>query len=206
LFRRERGAGKAQTHKDFVDWLHQHRHDELVNLILTNPAMQDGIDKLVTANEEMRGQLDRMEKTLLVIAKQTKSLEAVALAFSQGEVKGGYETFGTPVYEARKVVYDAVRELLQCVLSKADVTGKDRQAFLKGIADRECIFGEEVVKYTEELWKNAVEVGTQNKLLAVACPSDGNREKPMKDHEELLKWFCGQAEVAQKTFGPYLRQ
>src|SRR5438105_15263360 len=47
MFRQEKGARQDLTHKEFIEWLEYHRHEEVKELITHTFHLSNGVDELL---------------------------------------------------------------------------------------------------------------------------------------------------------------
>ena len=67
-FRQEVGARKDATHREFMEWLANHRHNELRDLISQTHHLQSEVDDLLRLDHsEIRREVDRANQVLVDI-------------------------------------------------------------------------------------------------------------------------------------------
>jgi hypothetical protein len=79
LFRQERGARKDLTHREFIEWLEHHRHEEIKELITNTYHLQSEVDDLLRQDHaEILSKLDRVNVIVVEILSRVKGLSGVA--------------------------------------------------------------------------------------------------------------------------------
>ena len=79
LFRQERGARKDLTHREFIEWLEHHRHEEIKELITQTYHLQTQVDDLLRQDHtEILSKLDQVNVIVVEILSRVKGLSAVA--------------------------------------------------------------------------------------------------------------------------------
>lgn len=64
----ERDQTKQASRGEFLDWLEQHRHHEVKDLLIHNVLLSEGIEKLLQQNQqELLTRLDKIESILLAL-------------------------------------------------------------------------------------------------------------------------------------------
>jgi hypothetical protein len=111
-------------------------------------------------------------------------------------------------YERRLKVYQEVREILSLVISSAHPDIKDLRAFRLATAEADFIYGDDVQKYIEEIFKKGFQLYTANQHYRDATMKP---HPPGYDHDAVvdrmtkaLEWFDGQFDHARELFRPYL--
>lgn len=87
-FKQERGEAKGQSAREFMDWLENHRHQELKSLILTTHGLSDEIDRILQQDHrEMLAKLDRIDEMLASLTAHVQGLSGITSALRpQGEL------------------------------------------------------------------------------------------------------------------------
>lgn len=80
-FRKERGAMAALDHRQFIEWLEYHRHEEIKNLITSTIGLQSEVDKLLCADHALIiEKLDMINQTLAGLLSQVVEFRGLAHA------------------------------------------------------------------------------------------------------------------------------
>jgi hypothetical protein len=83
IFRQERGEREKLNHQNFIEWMENHRHEELKNLIVNNAALRTEVDNLLQADHvQMLGKLDHIEEILVSLVSGVDDLRGIALAIA----------------------------------------------------------------------------------------------------------------------------
>jgi hypothetical protein len=79
LFRQERGAQKDLTHREFMEWLEHHRHEEIKELITHTYRLQSQVDDLLQQDHvQILSKLDRVNAIVVEILSRVEGLSGVA--------------------------------------------------------------------------------------------------------------------------------
>jgi hypothetical protein len=79
LYRQEKGARQDLTHKEFIQWLEYHRHEELKELITHTFHLSSEVDQLLRADHDtIIKKLDTANKTLADILTHVAGLGSIA--------------------------------------------------------------------------------------------------------------------------------
>ncbi len=81
LFRQERGARKDLTHREFIEWLEHHRHEEIKELITHTYHLQSQVDELLHQDHvEILSKIDHVNTIVVEILSRIDGLSNVATA------------------------------------------------------------------------------------------------------------------------------
>ena len=109
------------------------------------------------------------------------------------------------LYERRLRIYEGLAELLAHVCAHADVGDEELRLFSQKTRESWFLFGAEIPKYLDTVFRSAVDVKTKCQLLnAPNMPVGPERTKLAEGRAELLKWFGDQFDVSRARFGRYL--
>jgi hypothetical protein len=79
LFRHERGARTDLTHREFIEWLEHHRHEEIKNLITETYHLQSQVDELLRQDHtEILAKLDAVNQIAVEILARMTGFSAFA--------------------------------------------------------------------------------------------------------------------------------
>lgn len=79
IYRQERGARKDLDHRDFIEWLNQHHHEEIKELITTTYHLQSQVDDLLRQDHAVILQkLDEVNQIAASIFARLDEFSAVA--------------------------------------------------------------------------------------------------------------------------------
>jgi hypothetical protein len=79
IYRQERGARKDLDHRDFIEWLEQHRHEEVKELITNTYHLQSQVDDLLRQDHAaILQKLDEVNQIAASILARLDGFSAVA--------------------------------------------------------------------------------------------------------------------------------
>src|SRR5882757_7597434 len=79
LFRQERGTRKDLTHREFIEWLEHHRHEEIKELITHTYHLQSQVDDLLRQDHaQISSKLDEVNGIAASILARLEGFSAVA--------------------------------------------------------------------------------------------------------------------------------
>jgi len=111
-------------------------------------------------------------------------------------------------YERRLKVYQEVMKILSLVISSAHPDVKDLWAFRRETAEADFIYGDDVQKYIEEIYRKGVELYSANRqyrdVTMEPHPSGYNHVAVVDRMDKAIEWFGGQFSHARELFRPYL--
>ena len=85
-FRQEKAAREDLTHRDFIEWLENHRHEEVKTLICRVHNLQGEIDELFRQDhEKMLGQLQLIGSVMSQIMSRLDMFSGITQAISPAE-------------------------------------------------------------------------------------------------------------------------
>lgn len=110
-------------------------------------------------------------------------------------------------YDRRLRVYEEVKKILSVIFRDADASLEDLLNFRTSVSEADFLFGPEIPKYIDEVYKRGVSLRRWNMEYR-----DSSEEKPKGyDHQKVvdemhkeLTWLTEQFEPAQNLFKPYL--
>jgi hypothetical protein len=104
------------------------------------------------------------------------------------------------LFDRRYKVYNATRDFLSVIVSKANFDNSQLFTFYAGISDVEFLFDATIVDYLGQIKKRALEMRTKHKLLE----DSADRERIAQAEDQHLLWLTEQLSVMGKVFTPYL--
>jgi hypothetical protein len=109
------------------------------------------------------------------------------------------------LYDRRYAVYQAFKEFRGHIMVYADVKEDALPNFLRGTADSDFLFQEEIPQYIEEVYRKALRLCTVSRQLNEGnIPVGEARNRLAHEDEDLLNWFDEQSKVARTKFKKYL--
>jgi hypothetical protein len=79
-FRQERGAGQQLDHRQFIEWLEYHQHQDIMELILNTYHLQAEVDQLLRADHDLIiKKLDSIGTSLASLASHVAEFRPLAL-------------------------------------------------------------------------------------------------------------------------------
>jgi hypothetical protein len=107
------------------------------------------------------------------------------------------------LFDRRYKLYDAARKFLSLSLRETKVELPPLAEFNVGVADAEFLFGSDVLKYLEQLRKNALHLRTTQSLQSHSRTND-EIKKRVKTEDEDIKRLISQLDELTKVFSRYL--
>jgi hypothetical protein len=84
-YKQERGAKKDLDHRDFIEWLEYHRHEDIKNLITNTHGLQEEVNQLLREDHaKILGKLDSINDTLSQVLSRVSGFEILAQRFGSG--------------------------------------------------------------------------------------------------------------------------
>jgi len=108
------------------------------------------------------------------------------------------------LYERRLSVYVAVMEFLAYVMQRASLNDEELRNFLKKTRESYFLFGKDIGKYLDELYKKAVDLQALSSELE-SLPVGEERSRKVLEKGEISKWFSRQFDVTRTKFSKYMR-
>lgn len=82
-FKAERRASSDDEYRDFMEWLSDKRHDEMVDLLQSNHVLSTAIQSLLLRNhDEVIEKLNALDSQLIKLASRIEGFDAISLAIS----------------------------------------------------------------------------------------------------------------------------
>ena len=79
IYRQERGAREDLNHRDFIEWLEQHRNEEIKELITYTFHLQSQVDDLLCRDQaEIIAKLDQVNQIVVDILARVEGLAPIA--------------------------------------------------------------------------------------------------------------------------------
>jgi len=79
LYRQEIGARKDRTHREFIEWLGYHRHEEIKELVTHTFHLQSQVDDLLCRDQaEIIAKLDQVNQIVVDILARVEGLAPIA--------------------------------------------------------------------------------------------------------------------------------
>lgn len=96
------------------------------------------------------------------------------------------------LFDKRLAVFNSTMKLVSAGVRNAKIELDELFAFLADTRETEFLFGEDILKYVDEVYNRCLELHTKAQQGRAATDT------------ELLKWFVGQSNEAKRRFGKYL--
>jgi len=107
------------------------------------------------------------------------------------------------LYDKRYPVFISTMEYISSIVQNHNVTNDLLFKFLRDSKDKEFLFGEDIKKHLENLYKKGLDL----QLVEIELkpePVGDKRSQMVKQSSEIAKWFSNQFEVTKRLFGEYL--
>ena len=98
--------------------------------------------------------------------------------------------------------------MLRAVMRHADASWDDLRKFVRGTAEADFLFGEDISTYLRDVYSRCVELRQSNEAYrdyTQATPPGYDHEKIVEEKHAALNWLIKQDEIAKSKFRPYLR-
>ena len=84
-YKQERGAKKDLDHRDFIEWLEYHRHEDIKNLITNTHGLQEEVNQLLREDHaEILKKLDSINEVLSQVLSRVSGFEVFAQKLGSG--------------------------------------------------------------------------------------------------------------------------
>lgn len=85
IFKQERGNKAGEDHREFIEWLNYHKHEEIKTLICNTAAIQAEVDKLLRQdNTVILKKLDEIGNLLVTLLSRVDAFSGLASAMVPG--------------------------------------------------------------------------------------------------------------------------
>lgn len=130
---------------------------------------------------------------------------ATHIAWQQWKLNRNKETFER--YERRLKVYEEIIRFISIGIRNANYDNLELVTFRSKVSEADFLFGEDVIKYIDELYSRAVNLHRWNSEYRdyTQSKTEGyNHEEVVENKHEELIWITSQLEPARKLFKKYL--
>lgn len=137
----------------------------------------------------------------------TPVIGAIAVYIAWQQFQGNRAKLRLETYDRRLKVYQELKDLLGAIVTKADASGDDLGKFVRGTAEADFLFEQDVPKYLGEVRVHAIKLRQANSAyrdFTQEHPPGYDHEKVVNDKHAALAWLIEQGEVAKSKFRPYL--
>jgi len=84
-YKQERGAKKDLDHRDFIEWLEYHKHEEIKNLIVNTHTLQEEVNHLLREDHaEILKKLDSINDVLSQVLSRVSGFKFLVQKFGSG--------------------------------------------------------------------------------------------------------------------------
>jgi len=135
------------------------------------------------------------------IATFIVGLAVAFIAFQQWKV--ARHKLRLDLFEKRYKVYEAARQFLAVLISRADFGVEDLHAFNLGTMDAVLLFPERIKAHLDEIRKHAVNMRTSQKLFET-LPIGPNRSEHVQRAHDDMKWLDDALLGLPDTFSEFL--
>ena|SRR3990170_5285068 len=108
------------------------------------------------------------------------------------------------LYDKRYPIHLATMSYISIILQDARITNEELMKFLRTSRDKHFLFGKDVEKLLDELYKKGVELRCCQDILESRSSPEDKRLRLIDKQEVLILWFKDQYGVATATFKKYL--
>jgi len=107
------------------------------------------------------------------------------------------------LFDRRMKVFDYTMELISTIVTKTQVEIDELMKFIRETRDHKLLFGPEVEKYIDDLYKQGAELNNIN--FVANNPTPHNPQQVDHDRRtEILHWFVQQQRLAMSVFQKYM--
>lgn len=111
--------------------------------------------------------------------------------------------FRLALYDKRYAVFLSTMQYISSIIENAKASNEELMKFLRNSRDKEFLFASDIGIYLRELYLKGIELNKA--ILAMEREHDQNRlDNLVEKHDDLLKWFTNQIDVAKTQFEDYL--
>jgi hypothetical protein len=149
--------------------------------------------------------IEQVLRMLSYLATPVVAVAAVWIAYQQMRI--AHRKLQTDQYERRLRIYEEIRKLLSIATAKGDLRFEDLLRFRTAVSEADFLFGPEVMKYIDELYKRGCDLGMWNEMYRTpveARAEDYNHHKVVESKYRELRWLTAQYEPARNVFKKYL--
>ena len=108
------------------------------------------------------------------------------------------------LYDKRYPIHLATMQYISIILQDARVTNEELMKFLRTSKDKHFLFGKDVEKLLDDLYKKGVELKHCQDILERGNLAEDKRLSLIDKEDALILWFKEQYGVATATFKRYL--
>lgn len=147
-------------------------------------------------------QLINLFKALL-----TPLIAIVATYIAWQQWKTNQQKINLERYDRRLRVYEEVTKILSIILRDANATMEDLLRFRTSVSEADFLFGPEIPKYIDEIYKRGLNLGRWNaeyRDYTQKIPEGYDHNKVVAEKHKELKWLSEQFEPAKEKFKKYL--
>ena len=113
-------------------------------------------------------------------------------------------SFKFQLYNQRHAIYDAVMKFVSSVVIAGQVNNEDLNTFMKETRDCNFFFNEEVTNYIDSLYKKAIKLIRNDKMIASGKVKDAKHEELCNESFVIQSWFSDQYPHIKNLFQDYL--
>lgn len=137
----------------------------------------------------------------------TPTIAAIGAYIAWQQWKGNQLKLKLDRYDRRLRIYSEVKKVLSIVARDAAITTDELLRFRSSVAEADFLFGPEITKYIDELYKRGLNLWRCNTERgdhpAERSPNYDHQKNVEETHAEL-GWFLDQFEPARSLFRRYL--
>jgi hypothetical protein len=140
-------------------------------------------------------------QTLLTIASLIVAASVALIGFQQYRLASAQ--FKLELFDRRYAIYKATQKYLSIILREAHVDYSDSVQFLSETQDALFLFGPDVAKYLESIYKQGIELcSTAHQFEPL--PVGTERSRIVEKNADLLSKLTSELTRLKKVFEPYL--
>ena len=138
----------------------------------------------------------------------TPVIGGVAVYIAWQQFRSNRSKLQLDVYDRRLRIYQELLDLLRAVMRNADASWDDLGKFVRGTAEADFLFGDDISTYLRDIHLRCVKLRTANAQYldyTQEIPPGYDHTKVVEEIHAALNWLIQQDEIAKSKFRPYLR-
>lgn len=149
--------------------------------------------------------LEQVLRLISYVATPIIAVGAVVIAWQQARINR--QKLVLDRYGRRLRIYEHLKELLSKITAHGKATEQEVFRFRVGVSEADFLFGPEVMKYLDEVYSHACDLGrwrAEYRDFTQPQPPDYNHAEVVKNAHADMQWLTSQYEPARQLFKKYL--
>lgn len=135
-------------------------------------------------------------------------IAAVGAVIAYQQYKVNHRKLKLDQYDRRMKIYAELKTFLSINMRDGRATAQQMLEFRSKVAEADFLFGPEVMKYLDEVYKHGIDLATWSDMYRdytqTPHPPEYDHNKVVKKKAEEFRWLADQYEPALRLFRPYL--